>query len=78
MSIPPSQICFGLTSELDKKSFACFLQLAGNPALAETLAQRLSSEEIENVVDMLTSLMQKHLTKQEYHQLFLLDNHHHD
>ena len=67
----PQTICFGLSSELDRRSCASFLQLLGNPELAETLASRLSPEEIEEFVELGSSLLRRHLSKEEYHRLFL-------
>lgn len=75
----PSQICFGLDPDLDRRSFSWFLQLAGNRELADLLASRLDSGEIDQFVDLFTSLMHKHLSEAEYHRLFLHDDsHHHD
>ena len=79
MTIQPDQMCFGLSEDLDKESFACFLQIAGETKFAETLAERLSSEEILHFVDSFTGLLRKHLNEEEYHSLFLKDsghNHH--
>ncbi len=73
----PSQICFGLNQELDRQSFSCFLQLAGRTEFADLLAARLTSEEIEEYVDSFTGLLKKHLSKNEYHQIFLGDDSHH-
>lgn len=70
-------MCFGLTEELDKESFACFLQLAGNQKFAETLAKRVESKEILNFVDSFTVLLRKYLSEDEYHTLFLQDEDHH-
>lgn len=72
----PSKICFGLSPELDKASCSSYLQLLGRKEFAEVFADRMSSEEIETVVDMIGSLIHKHITKQEYHRLFLLDDSH--
>ena len=77
MNPDPTKICFGLSEELDTTSCAAYLQLIGRKEFAEVFAKRLSSSEIETLVDMLGSLMQKHLSKQEYHKLFLMDEHHH-
>jgi hypothetical protein len=79
MTFQPEQICFGLTSELDKQSFSCFLQLAGRRELADVLASRLSSAEIESFVDSFMVLLRRHLSEDEYHLLFLRDEspHHH-
>lgn len=72
----PSQICFGLNQDLDRQSLSCFLQLAGRKDFADTFASRLSSIEIERFVDEFTDLMRKHLSKTEYHRLFLQDDSH--
>lgn len=58
---------------------ATFLQLCGRQEFAEIFAKRLASEEILHLVDNFFTLMKKHLSKNEYHQLFLLEaNHHHE
>ncbi len=64
-------MCFGLNLELDRKSIACFLQSMANPNLAETLASRLSSDDIQEIVHSFTGILKQHLTEDEYHQLFL-------
>ncbi len=73
MNIEPDKMCFGLTEDLDRQSFATFLQLSGRKEFAELFAERLSSEEIIQFVDAFFELLKKHLSKNEYHQLFLLD-----
>lgn len=77
MERDPGNICFGLSAELDATSLAVYLQLLGRKECAELLYERLSREEIEVLVDMITGLMQKHLSKQEYHRVFLLEDHYH-
>ncbi|MEE4240910.1 MAG: hypothetical protein V2I36_05560 [Desulfopila sp.] len=69
-------MCFGLTEELDRESFACFLQLAGEKKFAETLSQRASCQEINDFVDTFTGLLRRHLSETEYHTLFLKDTSH--
>lgn len=73
MAITVDKMCFGLTEELDRESLACFLQLAGEKQFAETLAQRVSSEEIIQYVDSFTHLLRQYLSEDEYHTLFLKD-----
>lgn len=70
-SLNPHQMCFGLSTELDRESLACFLQLLGRKELAETLAKRLSSAEIEKLVHFTTGLMKDNMSEDEYHELFL-------
>ena len=73
MALHPHQMCFGLNTDLDQESIACFLQLLGRQELAETLSSRLSSQEIEELVHYLTGLLKNNMTEDEYHELFLLE-----
>ncbi len=77
MKLDPSKICFGLTEEIDRQSLATFLKLAGQEEFAELLSSRLSSKEILELVDGFMILLRKHLSEDEYHRLFLQDEHHH-
>lgn len=76
MTIKPEKMCFGLTEELDKESFSCYLQIAGRKEFADILAERVSSEEILTFVDSFTALLRKYLSENEYHSLFLQDDDH--
>lgn len=71
MHLDPHQMCFGLSRDLDRSSLNCFLQLMGNPRLTETLARRLSSEDIQQITHYLTGVLKKTLSEDEYHELFL-------
>lgn len=73
MTCDPHQMCFGLSRELDRESIICFLQLIGNQKLTETLAKRLSEEEIQEIVQFFTGVLKKNMTEEEYHTLFLLE-----
>ena len=77
MTLQPEKMCFGLTEELDRQSFATFLQLAGRSEFAKVFSERLTCEEINQFVDTFFGLLKKHLDENEYHQLFLLDPEHH-
>ncbi len=78
MTMQPDQICFGLSPQLDRESLSCFLQLAGRPEFADFFAARLSSPEIDTLVESFMVLMRSHLSEDEYHRLFLQDKAHHD
>ncbi len=65
------EICFGLNRETDEQSLIAFLKRFTNDALIDTLIPRLESQEINDLVDFLTGLMHAHITKEEYHRLFL-------
>ena len=73
----PATICFGLSPELDRQSCGAYLQLLGRPELAQTLSSRLSQAEIERLIELISGLMRTHLSKHEYHSLFLGEEHSH-
>lgn len=73
MTLNPHEMCFGLNTELDRESVSCFFQLLGRKELADTLASRLSSEEIDAFVHLATGLLKKNMTEDEYHELFLCE-----
>jgi len=78
MKLDPEKICFGLSEELDRQSFATFLWLSGQPDFAETLSSRISMEDIDTHVTAFMGLLRKHLDKQEYHRFFLHEEDHHE
>ncbi|MBU0484245.1 MAG: hypothetical protein KKB30_07000 [Proteobacteria bacterium] len=70
-NLTSSDICFGLNQETDKLSLALLLQKFADQDLLETLIPRLDETDISTTVDHLTALIHKHLSKKEYHKLFL-------
>ena len=68
---------FGLDRATDEQSLITFLQQFSEDRLLGTLASRMSEEEIHQVVDLLTMVMRNHLSGEEYHSLFLGEDHHH-
>ncbi len=68
---------FGMNRATDEQSLVTFLQQFSSDALTAALVPRMSEDEIHQVVDLLTAIMRNHLSKQEYHRLFLNEDHHH-
>ena len=66
-------IAFGFDRASDERSFEMFLQQFVDKKLLKTLLPRLLDEDISATVDFLTGIMQKHLTEEEYHSLFLAE-----
>ena len=64
-------ISFGFDRETDEKSLALFLACFADRQLLDTLLPRLADDDILEVVDFLSRLMHKHLSEEEYHELFL-------
>ena len=70
-------VAFGLSREMDEKSLMYYLQKFSDDAMLKVLAPRLSDEEIDRLFTLMSELMRKHLKDDEYHSLFLKDEHHH-
>ena len=68
---PYNAICFGLNRATDEQSLRLFIKQFANDRFLNTLIPRLGDEEISSIVDFFTGLMHKHLSKKEYHRLFL-------
>ena len=68
---------FGLNRATDEQSLIAFLRQFGDERLTRALVPRMSEEEIHQVVDLLTQMMRNHLSSDEYHRLFLGEEHHH-
>lgn len=62
---------FGLDRETDEASITVYLQLFSDDRLMAVLRERLTDDEIEEILGLITSLLKKHLNHQEYHDLFL-------
>lgn len=64
---------FGLDRDTDENALIYYLQKISDDTLARTLVPRMTDEERQNIFDMLGHLLKKHLSEDEYHQLFLKD-----
>ncbi len=73
MKIDSTQLCFGLSEKHDQDSFSLILQLAGRKDFSDLLAARMSSSEIDTFMNQFTGLLKQHLTENEYHSEFLLN-----
>ncbi len=69
--IDAHHILFGLNREEDERSLADFLRLFSEQRLTSVLIPRMTDEEINRTVEMLTAFMRSHLSEKEYHALFL-------
>ena len=68
---------FGLDRETDESSLIVYLQKFSDDALMEVLTKRLSDSEIDELLDVINRLLRSHLNDDEYHRLFLKDEHEH-
>lgn len=68
---------FGMNRATDEQSLIEFLHRFSDDRLSSVLVPRMSEAEIHQVVDLLTGVMKNHLIGDEYHRLFLGEEHHH-
>ena len=67
---------FGLNRETDEDAVIYYLQKFSDDALMAVLRRRLDDSELTELFDLLSNLLRKHLNEQEYHTLFLKEEHH--
>jgi len=70
-------IGFGFDRQTDEQTVKVYLQKFSDDALLETLMPRLRQTELEHIFSLISGLMRQHLSKQEYHALFLKEIHDH-
>lgn len=66
-----ADICFGLDRVTDEQSLRIFLEKCAEDAVLDVIVPRLSDDELSGIVDFLTGVLHRHLSKKEYHRLFL-------
>ncbi len=64
---------FGLDRETDELTLTYYLQKFSDDELMALIRKRLTDEEMEELFNLLTRLMQQHFTEPEYHKYFLKD-----
>lgn len=62
---------FGQDRETDEASLIVFLQKFSDDDLMETLRGRLDNGELDELFQLISRLLRKHLSQEEYHRLFL-------
>jgi hypothetical protein len=69
-------VAFGLSRETDEKSLIYYLQKFSDDDLAKRLVKRLSDDEINQLFELMSQLLRRHLKDDEYHRYFLKDEGH--
>lgn len=70
-------VAFGLSREVDEQSLMYYLQKFSDDDLLQAIVPRLTDAEIDRCFSLISELMRNHLSDDEYHRLFLKDEHHH-
>ena len=66
-------VAFGLDRETDENTIKYYLQKFSDDDLLQALVPRMEDSDLAAVFDLLSVLMRKHLSEDEYHTLFLKD-----
>ena len=64
---------FGLDRETDANTLTYYLQKFSDDELMALLRGRISEPDMEALFDLLTRLLKRYLSEEEYHQYFLKD-----
>ena len=66
---------FGLDRETDENTIIYYLQKFSDDKLMTVLRKRMEDEDLTALFELLSMLLHKHLSEQEYHQMFLKEDH---
>ena len=66
---------FAVEAETDENTIIYYLQKFSDDELMQVLKSRLQDNELAALFDILSDLLRKHLTEDEYHRLFLKEEH---
>ncbi len=65
---------FGLNRETDENTVMYCLQKFSDDSLMEILKQRMADHELEEVFELISKILKKHLTEDEYHRYYLKED----
>lgn len=68
---------FGMDRETDEETIMFYLQKFSEDSFLNTFIPRLSDEELEEIYLFINKKLKQHLVEEEYHTLFLKDEHTH-
>ncbi|WDP87332.1 MAG: cytoplasmic protein [Desulfobacter sp.] len=64
---------FGMSRKTDEETLIFYLQKFSEDSFMNALIPRLSDEELEEIYLKVNHYLQKHISEEEYHGLFLKD-----
>ncbi len=68
---------FGWDRKTDEETVMFYLQKFSDDDFMKVMMKRLTDEELSGIYEKINELMKNHLTEDEYHSLFLKEEHHH-
>jgi hypothetical protein len=66
---------FGLNRETDENTIIYYLQKFSDDQMMQAIKGRLDDAELATLFEILSGLLRKHLDEDEYHRLFLKEEH---
>ena len=67
---------FGADRQTDEDTIIYYLQKFSDDRLMQILIKRLAANELSEIFALITGLLKKHLSSEEYHSLFLKEEEH--
>ncbi len=67
---------FGMERETDENTVIYYLQKFSDDALMAVMRKRMDDQDLTKLFDLISDLLRKHLSENEYHKLFLKEAHH--
>ncbi|MCX8023232.1 MAG: hypothetical protein N2745_10725 [Syntrophorhabdaceae bacterium] len=64
---------FGFDRDTDENTVRLYLQRFSDDKMMELILKRLEEDELSQLFEMISRLLVKYLTEEEYHTLFLRD-----
>ncbi len=64
---------YGYDRKTNEKTLAYYMQKFSDDVLIKLVTGRMSDMEMESLFNTISGLLNKHLTEEEYHRLFLKD-----
>ena len=66
---------YGLNRETDENTLAYYLQKFSDDRHVKAILKRMSDEDMDKLFNDICGLLKKYLKEEEYHELFLKDEH---
>ena len=66
---------FGADRQTDEYTLMVYFQMLSDDETLQTVIERMDDAELEETFDYLNRLLKRHLREEEYHRLFLKDQH---
>jgi len=67
---------FGLNRETDENTVIYYLQKFSDDDLMRQIVPKMEDSELGEIFELISRLLKRHLTEEEYHRLFLKDEGH--